>query len=184
MQRNDRQTGGSSRFWRRFDRWALGVVVLLQGLLLLLRHDAWTERPASGTAAAPARAVLAPSRARPVVTAQPAAFGGRPQRLPVSEESAVEEAVWSLLRQSPGLDMCEHPGEFELRLSVPSPNGCDARAHVVGRRIDIDVPLRDGDGAPAGRLYRQVLLPASPHAGRTPRIEHTNGILRVFVAKP
>ncbi len=185
MRRNHHPTGASRRFWRRFDRWALGAVLLLQGLALLLRRDAGRERPEAAPAPDPAREEsLARRHPRQVVAVQPAAFGSLPQRRPVSRDTALGEAAWGLLRQSPALDMCEHSKEFELRLSVPNPGWHDARAYVVGRRVDIDVPLRDATGAPAGRLYRQVLLPTQPHTGRTPRIEHTNGILRVFVAKP
>lgn len=175
------------RFWRLFDRWALGVVMCLQAAILAMR---WSGRQGpDGRDARPsvdaARSVeaLSPGRLPRAVAASPVSFGGGPHRTPASVESTGIGTSWEVLCGSPALDIRETTDRFELRLSLPPPNGRDARAYVVGRRLDIEVPLRDAAGHPAGRLFRQVLLPAEPCPDSPPHLEHTNGILRVFLDK-
>lgn len=185
-------TPSRSRFWHRFDRWALLVVVALQAAMLVSHGLRGRNRKVAGDAvasegaAAPARRASAAARSRgsaPAIPTSPVCFGGT-QRAPLSVDSACSMAAWDVLRRSPALDLCEHRDAYELRLSVPGGAGSEARAWVQDRQVEIEVPVADELGRPAGRLSRRVLLPTAPAADRPPRIEHTNGILRVFFAKP
>ncbi len=185
------------RRWRlgpHFDRWALLAVVLLQAAILLLRHDTRRSPPpleaATAPEGAPAPATAAPwSRApeRAAVPTHPARFAphGRsaPARMPVSTESAHRKVVWQSLRQTPTLDLRECPRTFTVLLSVPSRPLGNPAVDLVGRRLDVEIPLSDWQGRPAGRLFRQVLLPGDPDPDATPAMILTNGILRVRIAK-
>jgi hypothetical protein len=185
-----------SRFWRRFDRWALVVVVVLQAAILAARwrkgHEAGPTPPAAAETDVPAAIATRQSegfppvaRRRPVVAAAPVCYGAAdPLRAPLSVDSVCSMAAWDVLRRSPALDVREHQGEYELRLSIPGGESSDARAWVEDRQVEIEVPVADALGQPTGRLVRRVLLPAAPDSAIPPRIEHTNGILRVFFAKP
>lgn len=104
-------------------------------------------------------------------------------RAPLSVDSVRSMAAWDVLRRSPALDVREVADGYELRLSVPGGAGPDARTWVEDRLVEIEVPLFDASGRPSGRLVRQVLLPSAP-AAAPPHLEHTNGILRVFLPKP
>jgi len=188
------------RLWRHFDRWALLAVIGLQAAILAMR---WTGKgggarseasederaglvaaAGAGSSAAAPRLSASAGTSRSVA-ALPVAFGGHPRRSPASVESAGAGGSWEVLRLSPALDMRETAECFELRLSVPSGvSDQSVRAHVVGRRVDLDVPLQDASGESLGRIFRQVLLPSPPSEDCSPRIERTNGILRVFLDKP
>lgn len=174
---NDKKRG----FWRFFDRWALLAVIALQGVLLLFRGGG-SER---GVEEAPAEAGPVYSAARlgdKVTAANPVSYGyaSGGARSPAS---APGHGAGACARRLSALDVSEHSGEYELRLSVPASGAEGAKAYVLGRRVDIEVPLFDFMGNREGRLYRQVLLPVAP-ARTPPRLEHTNGVLRIFVAKP
>ncbi len=186
------------RRWRpgpHFDRWALLAVVALQAAILALRHDTRRAGAARRTEAAPEQAPATASRgpsaqaadrsaATPVLQAVSRVQGRvAPSRLPVSSDSTYRRVSWQSLRHTPTLDMRECERSFTVLLSVPARPLDEPTVGIVGRRLDVEVPLGDWRGDPAGRHFRQVLLPGEPSRDATPAMDYTNGILRIRIAK-